>query len=1101
MKRYKDKSECNLLDRHALLVWTTSAYLLGIGAPFALGGVVDSATEAWQERRETLTLAERVAYQYAIEEIYWRHRIWPKDNRGPKPRLDAMVSQRLIEHKVEEYQRKSQSVAERRGWPISVGELQIEMERMAIHTRQPEVLGELFQALGNDPLVIAECLAKPIVADRLLSTASADDVTNAASLVRVITAETRSLPSIASIECADNWIPTTTLNAPAARQGHNAIWTGTEMIIWGGYDGINMDFNTGGMYQPATDSWTAMSVASAPDVRWLHSTVWTGTEMIVWGGGNFEGYLNTGGRYDPIGDTWIATSMVNVPIERDYHSAVWTGSEMVVWGGRGCIGNCILNTGGRYDPETDSWAATSTVNAPVARDRHNALWTGNEMIIWGGSDRHNHLHTGGRYDPNTDSWTAIGLTSVPQGRSGHSSIWTGQEMIVWGGVDETCTIKGGCEVTNTGGRYDPGTDSWMATSIVGAPSRRSGQTGVWTGTEMIVWGGGDTTGLFDTGGRYDAGADSWRSTTTSNAPSPRSSYTAVWTGSEMIIWGGNDFNSALNTGAIYCAQATPTSTPSPTATATPEVTPSSTPPSSTPTATPGDSVTPTPTPTASQAPSPLTHAQNLSTRLSVGTGNNVGIGGFILIGSGSKHILLRGIGPSLNGTGVNALPDPVLELHGPAGFQTVVNNNWRDTQEEQIFGTGIPPTNDLESAILADLDPGAYTAILKGNEETTGVGLVEIYDLTAGTASRLGNISTRALVNTGNDIVIAGFILGGGMNNDLIILRGLGPSLPGSLDPRLADPTLELRNSSGTQVAFNDNWMDDPAQPPIIIGAGLAPGNSLESCIAVSLAPGAYTALLAGRNGGTGLGLVEVYDHVSGSTPSPTPGGSATPSPSPGGTATPSPTPSFTPPSQTPSPTPSSTPTPTPITCTENFDGVIAPALPNGWVASNPIPGDGVMWVTSTTTPDSTPNDAYIPDQDGISDKVLDRSNVIVVSPSATLSFRNSFNSGGNADGGVLEVSTPSISNGDFLDIRDPQIGGSFISGGYTGTISSIGNPLSGRMAWIGDSGGYNDTVINLGPNLNGLTVTLRWRFGSSEAVAAPGWRIDNLSIIGASCP
>ena len=1085
--------------------------------PPATRGNLDSRGQTQEQLLRAFTFSQRAAYQYAIEEVYCRHRIWPRnggENPGPKPLLDAIVSQHQIEHKVEEYLRKSQLVADQRGWPISGSELQTEMERMATSTRQPKVLGELFKALGNDSLVIAECLVRPILTERLVRECEGESssplrdgkpnreaITNywpsapatiARGAPKAFASRTADppdaaykLPEISSLECADRWTPTTILNAPVARFGHTAVWTGSEMIVWGGFDGINMDLNTGAMYEPATDSWTATSIANAPDVRFLFSAVWTGIEMIVWGGGNFDNLLSTGGRYNPIADTWTATSMVNVPIARNYHTAVWTGSEMIVWGGRGCGGNCILNTGGRYNPETDNWAATSIVNAPVARDRHNALWTGSEMIIWGGSDRHNYLHTGARYNPNTDGWTPTGFMNVPPGRFAHAAVWTGDEMIVWGGVDETFNP------TNTGGRYNPGTDSWILTNIVNAPSPRADQTGVWTGIEMIVWGGDDTTGDFNTGGRYNAGTDSWTSTTTANAPLARDSHTAVWTGSEMIIWGGFGPSSVLDTGAIYCAQPTPTSTPSPTATptATPNPTPS---PSPTPTPTPTSGVTPTPTPTGT--PTPMTHAQNLSTRLLVGTGNNVAIGGFITIGSASKHILLRGIGPSLSGTGVNALPDPVLELHGPGGFQTITNNNWRDTQEAEIIATGIPPANDLESAIVADLDPGAYTAILKGNEDTTGVGLVEIYDLTAGTAARLGNISTRALVNTGNDIVIAGFILGGGTNNDLVILRGLGPSLPGSLAPLLADPTLELRDSSGTLVAFNDNWMDDPAQPPIIIGVGLGPPNPLESCIAVSLAPGAYTALLAGKNGGTGLGLVEVYDNPAPAGPTPTPGGSATPTP--GGSATPSPTPT-----STPTPTPGSTPSPTPGTCTENFDGVTAPALPNGWIASNPIPGDGVMFVTSTVTPDSAPNDAYIPDQDGISDKVLDRGNVIVVSPSATLSFRNNFNSGPKTDGGVLEVSTASISNGDFLDITDPQIGGTFLAGGYTGEISSIGNPLAGRMAWTGDSGGYVNTVVQLGPNLNGLTVTLRWRFGSSEAVAAPGWRIDNLSIAGASCP
>ena len=190
----------------------------------------------------------------------------------------------------------------------------------------------------------------------------------------------------------------------------------------------------------------------------------------------------------------------------------------------------------------------------------------------------------------------------------------------------------------------------------------------------------------------------------------------------------------------------------------------------------------------------------------------------------------------------------------------------------------------------------------------------------------------------------------------------------------------------------------------------------------------------------------------------------------------------------------------------ENFDGVTAPALPPGWVASNPDPGDGTMWVTSTTTPDSPPNDAFIADQDGISDKVLDRLNVTITSTSPMMTFRNNFNtefSGGIYwDGFVLEVSAPGISRGDFLDITDSHVGGSFVSGGYTGEIDgTANNPLAGRMAWSGDSGGYIDTVINLGPNLVGQTVTLRFRMGTDEAVAAPGVRIDTISITGASCP
>ncbi len=251
----------------------------------------------------------------------------------------------------------------------------------------------------------------------------------------------------------------------------------------------------------------------------------------------------------------------------------------------------------------------------------------------------------------------------------------------------------------------------------------------------------------------------------------------------------------------------------------------------------------------------------------VQTGDNIGIGGFIITGSAPKHVLIRAIGPSLTDFGVpNALPDPVLELHGPAGFATITNNDWRDdpVQEALILASGIAPTNDLESAIDANLVPGAYTAVVRGNDNTVGAALIEVYDLGQAAASKLANISTRAFVSTGDDIVIAGFILGNGSANDRIVVRGIGPSLTDFGVPDvLANPTLELRDSNGTLLIANNDWQDDPIQASEITAAGLAPTNALESGIAATLPPGAYTALLAGLNNGTGIGLVEVYDRGS----------------------------------------------------------------------------------------------------------------------------------------------------------------------------------------------------------------------------------------------
>jgi hypothetical protein len=248
----------------------------------------------------------------------------------------------------------------------------------------------------------------------------------------------------------------------------------------------------------------------------------------------------------------------------------------------------------------------------------------------------------------------------------------------------------------------------------------------------------------------------------------------------------------------------------------------------------------------------------------VQTGDNVGIGGFIIMGSAPKHVLLRAIGPSLAQFGVpNVLADPVLELHGPGAFVTITNDNWREdpVQEALILADGIPPTNDLESAIDATLAPGAYTALVMGKNNTSGVALVEVYDLNQSVETRLANISTRAFVSTGDNIVIAGFMLGSNSGDDSVVVRGLGPSLTATGVPNaLADPTLELRDSNGALLIANNDWRDDLAQAAELTAAGLAPTNQLESGIAMALPPGLYTALLAGRNNGTGIGLVEVYD-------------------------------------------------------------------------------------------------------------------------------------------------------------------------------------------------------------------------------------------------
>jgi hypothetical protein len=555
--------------------------------PFALAQRrLETATKVSQR---TLTFDERVAYQRAIEEVYWRHRIWPKERPDPKPSLDAVMSQAQLEKKVTDYLHKSQMLEDHRQRPITVAQLQAEMDRMAQHTKQPEVLRELFQAMGNDAFVIAECLARPVLVERLITQLSNEDRVTAtkvaamdpiAKAVQVNRPYRLSAISNGPNGCTDDtWSPTTLTNAPSPRTVHAAVWTGSEMIVWGGDSGSTF-LNTGGRYNPSMDSWIATSTTNAPQGRGYHTAVWTGSEMIVWGG--LTPFLNTGGRYNPSTDSWIATSITNAPSGRWGHSAVWTGSEMIVWGGAGEGAGNYLNTGGRYDPSTDSWTATSTTNAPIGRTGHTAVWTGSEMIIWGGfTGSPGGLNTGGRYNPDTDSWTATSTTNAPDARFYHTAVWSGSEMIVWGGFHFCCGL-------NTGGRYSAGTNSWTATTTTSAPTVRYQHTAVWTGGEMIIW-GGFASPFFNDGGRYRPDIDSWTATSRSNAPEARLDHTAVWTGSKMIVWGGEVAQGihqpsrlplvattppiVTNTGGRYCAQsAWPTPTPTATATATPSAT-------------------------------------------------------------------------------------------------------------------------------------------------------------------------------------------------------------------------------------------------------------------------------------------------------------------------------------------------------------------------------------------------------------------------------------------------------------------------------------------------------------------------------------------------
>jgi glucose/arabinose dehydrogenase len=256
-------------------------------------------------------------------------------------------------------------------------------------------------------------------------------------------------------------------------------------------------------------------------------------------------------------------------------------------------------------------------------------------------------------------------------------------------------------------------------------------------------------------------------------------------------------------------------------------------------------------------------AMNISTRARVETGDNVLIGGFIVTGSVAKKVIVRAIGPSLSQHGVSdVLADPTLELHARNGALLQANDNWRDDpiQASQIIASGLAPSNNLESAIIATLQPGNYTAIVRGKNSRQGIALAEVYDVDPAADSELGNISGRSFVQTGDDVMIGGFIIGNNIGATEVIVRAIGPSLSQhGVTNVLANPTLELYDGNGALLESNDNWQDDRDQAARIRAANLAPSNPFESAIWASLTPGNYTVIVRGKNNGVGISLAEIY--------------------------------------------------------------------------------------------------------------------------------------------------------------------------------------------------------------------------------------------------
>jgi len=299
---------------------------------------------------------------------------------------------------------------------------------------------------------------------------------------------------------------------------------------------------------PSPSHWESLG-GYAPEARDLHSAIWTGSKMVVWGGRSWTGtppyyvYPATGGLYDLATDSWTMASATHALQGRVAHTAIWTGSQMVIWGGANKDGLAL--TGGVYDLAKDSWTVVSTVNAPVARYQHVAVWTGSKMIVSGGLVESTYAtKTGGLYDPATDTWSQ--MADAPEECEEQAAVWTGSQMLVFGGFNNVPGAYCGSYA------YDPALNAWTELHTNNAPAKRLAPTAVWTGSKMIGWGGylkSDPLDPQNTGGEYDP-TDSWKSLSMEDVPTARLNHTAVWSGQRMIVWGGFD-GKCLNTGGEY----------------------------------------------------------------------------------------------------------------------------------------------------------------------------------------------------------------------------------------------------------------------------------------------------------------------------------------------------------------------------------------------------------------------------------------------------------------------------------------------------------------------------------------------------------------------
>ncbi|MBA2622534.1 MAG: hypothetical protein H0U88_02780 [Chthoniobacterales bacterium] len=530
------------------------------------------------------------------------------------------------------------------------------------------------------------------------------------------------------------------------------------------------------------------------------------------------------------GGTW--QSLADFPTGRQEVATAVLNGKIYVIGGLEGQGNpsALVEV---YNPNTSTWSIAAPL--PFGNDHLAAAVAAGKLYVFGGASRDTFV-----YDPISNSWSFVAQMQSAHGNTPAVGVIDDKIYVAGGtsGVNTISTVEMFDPATNiwtrrasmgvsrnhtagavidgkfyvAAGRgpatagtalevYDPVENRWS--SLPSMPTNRSGVAAAAVAGELFVF-GGETSRIHGEVEVYNPVARSWRRL--ADMPNPRHGLWASVIGNKIYLPGGATVpgfgGSTANDVFIVDRKAT---------------------------------------------------FANISSRLRVETGDNVLIGGFIVTGTGSKRIIVRAVGPSLPVAG--ALPDPELELHNGDGLIIATNNNWKEAPNRQeIIDSTLAPSHDAESAILMRLAPGTHTVVVRGTNGSTGVGLVEVYDLEAGSESKPANISTRGLVQTGDDVLIGGIILNG-KDSIRTMIRAIGPSLP--VPGRLGNPTLELRDSNGGLVAENNDWRT--SQQDEIIASGLSPMNDFESAIFRTLSPATYTAIVRGVGDTTGVALVEAY--------------------------------------------------------------------------------------------------------------------------------------------------------------------------------------------------------------------------------------------------